>query len=177
MPADRPDTAKIGPTKYVTTPKVPNSQLRRTFQKLCPGTSTSAMARIPNPASTTLRIRFCCWARRCSSLDIRFLLPEDELLCLAPELLLLLLLLPEARYVFLLFFPFLAELNVPCSPYLFTIICVCSGYPVQRATIVDLLWRGGPCPRFERKFFRLLSGSGRPLNSIRRPRIKRLSVQ
>ena len=52
-----------------------------------------------------------CWARRCSSLDIRFLLPEDELLCLAPELLLLLLLLPEARYVFLLFFPFLAELE------------------------------------------------------------------
>lgn len=39
------------------------------------------------------------------------LLPEDELLCLAPELLLLLLLLPEARYVFLLFFPFLAELE------------------------------------------------------------------
>ena len=64
-----------------------------------------------NPASTTLRIRFCCWARRCSSLDIRFLLPEAELLCLVPELLLLLLLLPEARYVFLLLFPFLAELE------------------------------------------------------------------
>ena len=69
------------------------------------------MARMPNPASTTLRIRFCCWARRCSSLDIRFLLPEAELLCLVPELLLLLLLLPEARYVFLLFFPLLAELE------------------------------------------------------------------
>ena len=39
------------------------------------------------------------------------MLPEAELLCMAPELLLLLLLLPEARYVFLLLFPFLAELE------------------------------------------------------------------
>ena len=39
------------------------------------------------------------------------MLPEAELLCLVPELLLLLLLLPEARYVSLLFFPFLAELE------------------------------------------------------------------
>ena len=78
---------------------------------------------------------------------------------------------------FYCFFRFWRNLNVPCSPYLFTIICVYSGCPVQRAAIVDLLWRGGPCPRFERKFVRLLSGSGRPLNSIRRPRIKRLSAQ
>lgn len=47
---------------------------------------------------------------------------------------------------FYCFFRFWRNLNVPCSPYLFTIICVYSGCPVQRAAIVDLLWRGGPCP-------------------------------
>ena len=66
---------------------------------------------MPNPASTTLRISFAAGRGADPALDIRFLLPEAELLCLAPELLLLLLLLPEARYVFLLFFPFLAELE------------------------------------------------------------------
>ena len=94
-------------------PNTPNSHPRSVFQKLCPGTSTSAMRNSPRHASTTLRVRFCCCARRCSRREtfLRFLAPDPEVRFWEEDVLRVLLLFfaVEERYVDFPDFPVLPE--------------------------------------------------------------------